>query len=165
MSGTQIVYVGLGSNLGDPLMQVVSAMRTLAESAALRSLRCSSCYASPPVGPPDQPDYVNAVVELETALPPGRLLADLQGIEDLHGRKRDGPRWGPRTLDLDLLVFGSRMIREDKLVVPHPELAHRAFVLVPLKEINAQLDIPGLGTVNALWRALGAPKLPRLTLP
>jgi 2-amino-4-hydroxy-6-hydroxymethyldihydropteridine diphosphokinase len=107
-------------------------------------LACSSLYRTKPVGPRDQPDFVNAVARLCTHLDPLSLLARLQGIERAHGRVRDGTRWGPRTLDLDLLLYGREQIDEPGLRVPHPEIANRAFVLVPLAELGPEPPtIPG----------------------
>ena len=106
------------------------------------------------MGPPGQPDYVNAVMALETALPPHDLLKALQQIEQSHGRVRTGLRWGPRTLDLDILLYGGEQIRDAVLTVPHAGLALREFVLYPLAEIAPPgLDIPGLGRLDALLAA------------
>ncbi len=165
MSVEQSVYVGLGSNLEGPRAQVTRAIHALARMADSRLLRRSSLYRTPPLGPADQPDFVNAVAQLTTRLSPAQVLANLHAIETEQGRTRDGPRWGPRTLDLDLLVYGGRIFSENGLTLPHPGIAERAFVLAPLREIDAQLEIPGLGTVDALWRALGAPSPPKLDPP
>jgi 2-amino-4-hydroxy-6-hydroxymethyldihydropteridine diphosphokinase len=146
-------FIGLGSNLDEPTQQVLSA---LAELAALpdSELRArSSLYQTPPMGPPNQPDYVNAVAELATRLSPHRLLDELQRIEQKHRRLRQ-EHWGPRTLDLDLLVYGSAQIDDPRLRVPHPGLADRAFVVVPLAEIAPALQIPGLPTPAALRASL-----------
>lgn len=102
------------------------------------------------MGPPDQPDYVNAVVRLRTGLDPHTLLKELQAIERSQGRVRDGQRWGPRIIDLDLLIYGDEIIDEPGLRVPHPGLAERAFVLIPLSEIDPQIVIPDLGSIDEL---------------
>lgn len=149
-------YIGLGSNLVDPYTQVCSAIDTLAALPGCTLGRCSSLYATAPLGPLPQPEYVNAVVSLATRLSPLELLAALQGIERDHGRVRDGYRWGPRTLDLDLLLYDELQVRLPELVLPHPEIANRAFVLVPLAEIApAGLLVPGQGQLPNLLSALG----------
>lgn len=142
------VYVGLGSNLEQPLQQIKQALQELDEIPRSRCLKRSSLYRSPPLGPPDQPEYINAVAELETTLEPEILLDQLQRIEQQHGRRREGERWGPRTLDLDLLLFGDRQLATSRLTVPHPGLCERAFVLYPLAEIAGfNLKIPGNDTL------------------
>jgi 2-amino-4-hydroxy-6-hydroxymethyldihydropteridine diphosphokinase len=145
-------YIGLGSNLDHPREQLRRAIAELGQLPQTALVNCSPLYASKPVGPQDQPDYVNAVAELETQLAPLALLDELQAIERAHGRRRDGPRWGPRTLDLDILLYGDWIIREQRLVVPHPELAHRAFVLKPLYDIAPEAGVPGAGLVAELLR-------------
>jgi 2-amino-4-hydroxy-6-hydroxymethyldihydropteridine diphosphokinase len=144
--------VALGSNLEDPAGQVSGAFAELAAIPATRLVARSRLYRTRAVGPP-QPDYVNAAAVLQTTLEPGALLAALQRIEADHGRLRE-TRWGPRTLDLDLLTYGDRVIDTPVLRLPHPHLAERAFVLAPLAEVAADLRIPGLGTVRDLLSAL-----------
>ncbi|MDX9766752.1 MAG: 2-amino-4-hydroxy-6-hydroxymethyldihydropteridine diphosphokinase [Ectothiorhodospiraceae bacterium] len=144
-----LAYIGLGSNLQSPADQVSQAVRELAALPQSRLVACSSLYGSPPMGPSDQPDYVNAVAALTTGLEPRALLEMLFEIERRHGRERL-QRWGPRTLDLDLLLYDDRMIDEAGLVVPHPGLPQRAFVLYPLFEIAPELDVPGFGPLAAL---------------
>jgi 2-amino-4-hydroxy-6-hydroxymethyldihydropteridine diphosphokinase len=112
--------------------------------------RYSSLYRSPPMGPQDQPDYINAVAELETGLSAAELLSLLQAIEDQQGRVRGAARWGPRTLDLDILIYGQAQIKAPKLTVPHPGIAERPFVLYPLAEIAPDLEIPGCGALQKL---------------
>lgn len=147
----QRAYVGLGSNLADPSSQVGAALAELATLPGTRLVAASRLYGNPPMGPQTQPDYVNAVAALDTTLTPLGLLAALQAVEQAHGRARDGERWGPRTLDLDLLVFADQVIDEASLRVPHPGIAERAFVLVPLAEVApADLDVPGHGSLRAL---------------
>ena len=142
-------FVGLGSNLEDPRRQVEQALAELARLPATKLMRRSSLYRSEPVGYISQPDFVNACAELATALEPRPLLAALQSIELLHRRVRTRAN-GPRTLDLDLLVFDGCEIAEPDLVVPHPRLHERAFVLVPLAEIAPDLVVPGEGRVADL---------------
>jgi 2-amino-4-hydroxy-6-hydroxymethyldihydropteridine diphosphokinase len=148
-----VVYIGLGSNLADPRAQVEQGIGELAALDGARLLACSALYASAPVGPPGQPDYVNAVVALESRRSPADLLAALQGIERRHGRRRDGARWGPRTLDLDILLYGRLETVVPGLVLPHPQIRHRAFVLVPLADIAPlDLPVPGQGVLGELLR-------------
>lgn len=142
-------YVGLGSNLNGPLQQVSGAMAALSALPATRCLARSSLYRSPPLGEAAQPDYINAVVLLETGLPAHDLLRALQRIEEDQGRvRRAGERWGPRTLDLDLLLYGEEHFDDPQLTVPHPELSRRDFVLYPMSEIDPDLVIPGLGSLR-----------------
>lgn len=135
-------YIGLGSNLGDPAGQLRSALRALAALPETRLAARSSLYRSAPLGPVDQPDYVNGVAALETFLTPLALLERLNAIEAAQGRVRDGQRWGPRTLDLDLLLYGDERIDSPRLSLPHPGLGQRDFVLVPLYEIAPDLTLP-----------------------
>ena len=144
------VFVALGSNLNDPVQQILSALDALKRIPATRVLTSSSLYRSRPMGGIDQPDFVNAVAELATRLPALNLLEQLQRIERDHGRVRDAPRRGPRTLDLDLLLYGDETIRTPQLEVPHPGIAERDFVLYPLCEIAPHLEIIGHGAVTAL---------------
>ena len=133
-----IVYVGIGSNLADPVRQVSAALRELDVLPHTRLVKQSSLYRSAPVGHDEQPDFVNAVAQLETALPAERLLAELHEIEARHGRTRSFPN-SPRTLDLDLLLYGDAVLALSALTVPHPRMHERAFVLKPLLEIAPQL--------------------------
>lgn len=151
MSGMVRAFVGLGGNLGDveaTLMEAVWALESLPQS----SLRLqSSIYRSPPWGRTDQPDFLNAVVEIQTRLAAIELLNRLLEIEERFGRVRDpADRWGPRKLDLDLLAYGDQEINEPGLHVPHPRLKERAFVLVPLAEIAPTLQLPGMDRVDAM---------------
>ena len=127
-----------------------------------RLIRRSALYRSAPFGGIEQPDYVNAAAVLLTALDARQLLEELQQIELRRGRQRDGMRWGPRVIDLDLLVFASQSIEEPGLVVPHPGIAERNFVLLPLKEIAPGLVIPGLGPVANLPVNMDEPKIERI---
>lgn len=148
------VFVGVGSNLADPRRQVTVALRELRDIAVTRVIASSSLYRSAPLAgpgvPPDQPAYINAVAHLETALAVDSLLDALQAVEARHGRVRSGERWGPRTLDLDILLYGDQRIDTPRLRVPHPGLAERDFVVHPLAEIAPDLDIPGLGPLREL---------------
>ncbi|WP_207061387.1 2-amino-4-hydroxy-6-hydroxymethyldihydropteridine diphosphokinase [Motiliproteus sp. SC1-56] len=142
-------YIGLGSNLLNPLMQVSQAQQALASLAGCREVTHSQLYRSDPVGPPGQPDYINAVTRLETHLAPEALLDRLQAIEQAHNRVR-GERWGPRTLDLDLLLYGDCVIDTPRLKVPHPHMGERSFVLYPLAELAPNLVLPNGSPLQAL---------------
>jgi 2-amino-4-hydroxy-6-hydroxymethyldihydropteridine diphosphokinase len=144
------VYIGLGSNLDDPKRQVRYALQVLTGLPGSTLCRYSSLYRSPPMGPQDQPDYINAVAELETGLSAAELLSLLQAIENQQGRVRGAARWGPRTLDLDILIYGQAQIKAPELTVPHPGIAERPFVLYPLAEIAPDLEIPGCGALQEL---------------
>lgn len=161
------VYIGLGSNLADPVRQLRGALNALAELSDSRLSAVSSFYASDPLGPPDQPRYMNAVACLETTLGPLQLLDALQAIEQSQGRVRKDERWGPRTLDLDILLFGQRRIAEPRLQVPHYHMHARAFVLYPLAEIAAGLVLPDGRPLQALLEACpfeGLERLPGLAV-
>jgi len=143
------VFIGLGSNLESPREQIKTAVKDMQLMPETKFVACSSLYKSPPMGPQDQPDYINAVIELDTKLTPHRLLDQLQKIEQQHGRIRKR-HWGERTLDLDLLVYADEVVNDERLVVPHPGIATRAFVLYPLAELDEQLVIQGIGMVEQL---------------
>ena len=150
------VYVGLGSNLANPAEQIARSIVELGEIPGCRLIAASALFATVPVGPVYQPEFVNAAARLVTRHAPSAMLAALQAIERDHGRVRDGTRWGPRTLDLDLLLFGDLTLRLPGLTIPHPEIANRAFVLVPLAEIAPDgLVVPGQGRLGALLDACG----------
>lgn len=149
MSDMVAAYIGLGSNLDDPEEQLRRAFTELAQIPCTRLICNSDLYRNPPMGGLDQPDYINAVARVETSLGPEQLLQQLQAIETAHGRTRAG-RWGARTLDLDLLVYGSNIIDTPDLQLPHPGVHERAFVLYPLHEIAPDLEIPGRGQVTGL---------------
>lgn len=160
------VYIGLGSNIDDPLDQIRRALRELDGLARVRLVRISSLYRSPPMGPAGQPDYLNAVAALDTSLGAEELLVLLQGIEEFHRRVRTGERWGPRTLDLDLLLYGDQVIDTAHLRVPHYGLQARNFVLHPLAEIApADLEVPGRGALSDLLVHCPADGLQRLDDP
>jgi 2-amino-4-hydroxy-6-hydroxymethyldihydropteridine diphosphokinase len=156
-----VAYIGLGSNLNHPREQVEQGIRELARLPDTVLERASSLYRSAPMGPQDQPDYVNAVVRLRTGLAPQALLDRLQAIEQRHGRRRR-QHWGPRTLDLDVLLYGDCVLLTSRLRVPHPGIAQRSFVLYPLAEIASHLDIPGHGSLTGLLKRCPRGQLARL---
>ena len=135
-------FVGLGSNLARPRQQIEQALEAMGQISDTQLVRCSSLYASKPMGPHDQPDYVNAVVELATGLSPHELLDALQAIEQRQGRVRKEQRWGPRTLDLDILLFADLQFSDERLTIPHYGLCQREFVVLPLLEIAPTLSLP-----------------------
>lgn len=148
-------YVGVGSNLESPREQVEQAISAIAQMEGCFLVAKSSLYRSEPMGQVDQADFINAVVAVQTVLDPRTLLAKLQGIEQDQGRVRDGEHWGPRTLDLDLLMHGSSVIDEPGLTLPHPGIALRNFVLLPFAEIASDVVIPELTDVGTLARKIG----------
>jgi 2-amino-4-hydroxy-6-hydroxymethyldihydropteridine diphosphokinase len=149
-----IVYIGLGGNLADPQVQVERGMDALAGLPETRLLRRSGLYRSAPWGRPDQPEFINAVAVLDTRLAPRHLLDALLAIERQFGRERDNTRWGPRVLDLDILVYADLELDEPGLHLPHPHLCERAFALMPLCEIAPKLNIPAQGRADALLARL-----------
>jgi 2-amino-4-hydroxy-6-hydroxymethyldihydropteridine diphosphokinase len=144
-----LAYIGLGSNLDDPHAHVMCAFDELATIPASRLVKRSAIYRSRAVGPGDQPDYINAAALLHTELTPLALLDALQAIEQMHQRVRL-EHWGPRTLDLDILLLDKRTITNDRLTVPHPYLAQRSFVLYPLADIEPELRLPDGTSLRAL---------------
>ena len=130
-----VVYIAIGSNLASPLEQVNAAVQAIGEIPDSRIVAVSSFYRTPPLGPQDQPDYLNAAVALDTALAPEALLDHTQRIELQQGRVRKAERWGPRTLDLDIIFYDDLVAETDTLCIPHVEMHKRAFVLEPLHEI------------------------------
>jgi 2-amino-4-hydroxy-6-hydroxymethyldihydropteridine diphosphokinase len=136
-------YIGIGSNLESPEHQVSAAMKAIGGLPDTRLVSQSGLYRSSPMGPADQPDFVNAVVAVMTEKSASDLLHDLQEIERQHGRVRDGQRWGPRTLDLDLLAYADLVSDDEELTLPHPGIAQRNFVLLPWQEIAANFRLPG----------------------
>lgn len=148
-----LAWIGLGSNLDVPSAHVERALDELDGLPLTRRRDASSLYATRPVGPADQPDFINAVARLETRLSPLALLDQLQALEQRHGRVR-GQRWGPRTLDLDLLLFDEQHLVTPRLTLPHPEMTRRAFVLVPLAEIAPSLVLPDGRDIASLTAAL-----------
>ena len=156
-----LAYVALGSNLGDPQQQLLDAMQALATTPGLRLLQRSALYRTPPWGMLQQPPFVNAAVQLDSALSPHALLDALLAIEQRAGRVR-GARNGPRTLDLDLLHVDGVQLDDARLSLPHPRMAQRAFVLLPLRDIAPALQLPGYGRVDQLLAALDAAGCERL---
>jgi 2-amino-4-hydroxy-6-hydroxymethyldihydropteridine diphosphokinase len=155
-------YLGLGSNLASPLEQLKSARAAIAATVGIKERAFSSLYHSLPMGPQDQPDYVNAVMAIDTELSVLDLLQSLQVIENAHGRCRAGERWGARTLDLDILMYGDQQIDLPMLTVPHPGIAERSFVLYPWHEIAPELSIPGKGQLADLLANCSLAGLKRL---
>ena len=155
------VFVGLGSNLNNPIEQINQAFYALDDITQTSRIKTSALYSSAPMGPQDQPDYINAVVELETELSSYALLDALQAIETQQGRVRHR-HWGERTLDLDLLLYNDEKIRNDRLQVPHPGIGERNFVLYPLFDIAPELEIPGLGLIKGLLSSCERGSLQRI---
>lgn len=155
-------YIGLGSNLEQPVEQIKQAVISITALEEVSVIACSPLYSSTPVGPADQPDYINAVLKISTSYSALNLLDRLQSIENSQGRKRL-IRWGARTLDLDILLFDQEIINTEKLVIPHRELANRCFVLYPLADIaDNNLSIPGFGVLADLLAKCPSDGLSRL---
>jgi 2-amino-4-hydroxy-6-hydroxymethyldihydropteridine diphosphokinase len=156
-----LAYIGLGSNLQQPLLQIQQALDELAELPDTKLLRSSPFYRSRAIGP-EQPDFINAAAVLETALSPIALLDELQKIEQAHQRKRE-IYWGPRTLDLDLLLYDQQLIDLPRLKVPHPFLTQRAFVLLPLLDLDKNLALPNGNKLQDCVAQCQDQKIERLT--
>ena len=154
-------YVGLGANLGEPRRQLTEAIIAMSGLPETRLAGHSSFYRTAPVGYENQPEFLNAVAALDTRIAPGVLLEGLQGIERRHHRERSFPN-APRTLDLDLLLFGDEQISRPGLTVPHPRMHERAFVLEPLLELDPEISIPGKGKANAFLAASASQKIERI---
>ena len=154
-------FIAVGSNLEDPEAQVQNAFEELAMLPKTRLARVSSLYRTAPVGYEDQPEFVNAVAEIETALEPRALLDELLAIERRHGRIRDFAN-APRTLDLDIALFEDTKVDEPGLTIPHPRMHERAFVMVPLAEIVPDAEIAGLGRAADVARRLDADSVKRI---
>lgn len=156
------VFIGLGSNLADPLSQLKKAIGHLKKVENLELIKVSSFYSSTPMGPQDQPDYINAVVEVTTGLNAEQLLDELQAIENKQGRVRS-QHWGARTLDLDILLYGSEVINSERLTVPHSGISERNFVLYPLHDlVGENFEIPKLGNISQLLTACPITGITRL---
>ena len=149
-----LAYIALGSNLASPLEHVTSALKAIAAIPESQVVAISSFYRTPPLGPADQPDYLNAAVALETALSAEALLVQTQRIELESGRVRKAERWGPRTLDLDIMLFGRQCIDTPRLTVPHYDMKRRAFMLLPLLEIAPDCQFPDGQTVASVLATL-----------
>jgi 2-amino-4-hydroxy-6-hydroxymethyldihydropteridine diphosphokinase len=147
-------YIGMGANLGNREETIKRALALLAGRPGVNVVAVSSLRETDPVGFAEQHRFLNGAAAVETELEPRALLAALLAVERELGRTRDGPRFGPRTIDLDLLVYGGREVAEPGLTVPHPRLAERAFALEPLAELDPELEIPGRGRVEDLLRGL-----------
>ncbi|TDQ20952.1 2-amino-4-hydroxy-6-hydroxymethyldihydropteridine diphosphokinase [Raoultella sp. BIGb0149] len=153
-----LAFIALGSNLAAPLEQVNAAVAALAELPNSRIVAVSSFYRTPPLGPQDQPDYLNAAVALETGLTAEELLDNTQRIELQQGRERKAERWGPRTLDLDIMLFGEQVIDSERLTVPHYDMKNRGFMLWPLFEIAPELHFPDGVALRSVLTQLAADK-------
>ncbi|WP_448553622.1 2-amino-4-hydroxy-6-hydroxymethyldihydropteridine diphosphokinase [Thalassotalea montiporae] len=147
-------YIGLGSNLAEPAKQIQQAVDAISTIERSRIAALSSLFFSRPMGPQDQPDYMNAVLALDTELTPIELLDALQAIEKQAGRVRKGDRWGPRILDLDIILFDQQIINNERLIIPHYGMKEREFVLRPLAEIAPQLVLPDGDLVSELSKAI-----------
>jgi 2-amino-4-hydroxy-6-hydroxymethyldihydropteridine diphosphokinase len=159
---SQLAYIGLGSNLDNPAGQIEQAFELIEKLPETRVIARSSLYRSAPFGPVEQPDFINAVVSVMTSLAATTLLEHLQEIERSQGRIRGNVRWGPRVLDLDLLVYGDAVIEKPELMVPHPGIAARNFVLLPLREIAPDLVVPNLGRVGDAEINKSEPQISRI---
>lgn len=153
-----LAYIAIGSNLASPLEQVNAAIQALGEIPESRIVALSSFYRTPPLGPQDQPDYLNAAVALETTLLPDALLNHTQRIELQQGRVRKAERWGPRTLDLDIMLFGDQVINTERLTIPHYDMKNRGFMLWPLFEIAPECVFPDSITLHQQLTLLAAEK-------
>lgn len=153
MVTVSISFLSLGSNLGDRLAHLTAAINQLANNPQIQILKVSSVYQTKPVGGPTQDDFLNAVVKIETEMLPKQLLAFVQSIENAQNRTRD-IRWGPRTLDIDVLSYDDLVSLDEELTLPHPRIAQRAFVLVPLFEIEPYGQISGLGQIAQLYNQI-----------
>jgi 2-amino-4-hydroxy-6-hydroxymethyldihydropteridine diphosphokinase len=155
-------YVALGSNLDDPARQVERAFDALAGLPYSKLVARSPCYRSPPMGSVEQPDFVNAVAGMLTQLEPSQLLQQLKLLESQLGRSAPVVRWGPRRIDLDLLMHGGAVVDEPGLTLPHPGIAERAFVLVPLADVAPEVIVAGRGRVRSLLAGVDVRSLERL---
>nr|WP_247664670.1 2-amino-4-hydroxy-6-hydroxymethyldihydropteridine diphosphokinase [Pseudoalteromonas sp. MMG010] len=158
------VYLGLGANLNSPKLQLDNAIAALKQLPKCEFVKASHYYASKPMGPQDQPDYINAVAYIKTNLPPEQLLDLTQQIELQHGRVRKAERWGARTLDIDTLLFGDKIINTPRLTVPHYGLSEREFVIFPLLEIAPQLVLPSGVAIKDIAKNLPLNDLQQLPL-
>ena len=157
------VYVGLGSNLNDPIAQLRAARGALSMLPSTRLEKCSSFYRTAPVGYTEQPDFLNAVCRLNTGLAAAALIEHLRAIEVRYGRVECEQKWGPRTIDLDLLLYDQSVMNASGLTVPHPRLHERAFVLYPLSELDRDLVVPGRGAVGDLLAACHGQRIEKLS--
>ena len=151
---TSIVYIGLGSNIEQPYLQIKNAIIALDELPAITVIKDSGYFKSKPMGPEDQPDYVNAVVEIETSIDATELLKHCQLIEKQQGRIKLR-HWGERTIDLDILLYADQQIETEELIVPHPGICQRDFVYMPLLKIKPDIKVPGTGLLNNMVKLTG----------
>jgi 2-amino-4-hydroxy-6-hydroxymethyldihydropteridine diphosphokinase len=156
-------WLGLGSNLQNPVTQLQLAIGQLRDAEGIDVLRTSSFYSTPPWGDESQDDFINAVAQIQTQLSPLSLLQLLQSIEDEMGRQRSNRRWGPRVIDIDLLLFDEQVLQSTELELPHPRMHERAFVLLPLSELDPFAEIPGHGSIAALLSQLDCSGIYRLS--
>ncbi|GLT16006.1 2-amino-4-hydroxy-6-hydroxymethyldihydropteridine diphosphokinase [Vibrio algivorus] len=147
-------YIAIGSNLAEPVQQAKRAIEALRDHPHIKLITCSSLYSSTPMGPQDQPDYINAVAEIQTELSPLELLDNTQAIEQQQGRVRKAERWGPRSLDLDILLYGKQVINNERLTVPHYGIKVREFVIYPLFEIAPNLSLPDGTELKSLLNSI-----------
>ncbi len=156
-----LAYIGLGSNLNDPKQQIKTAVMALHATKDVEVVNLSSLYQSPPVDDSKQPDYINAIAQVNTHLTPLELLYVCQTIETQQHRVRE-KKWGARTIDLDIITYGVQVVASKQLVIPHPEMMNRAFVLIPLAELEPDLKVPVLGPIEDIIQELGAYQLTKL---
>jgi len=155
-------WLGLGSNLQQPVAQLKDALGRLGLVEGIEILNASGLYRTPPWGDDKQDDFINAVVQIETDLGPIPLLRVLQSIENEMGRQRSGRRWGPRLIDIDLLLYADQQVQSEELELPHPRMHERAFVLIPLCELDKTVNIPGHGVAEDLLQQLDSQDIFRL---
>ncbi|WP_159817689.1 2-amino-4-hydroxy-6-hydroxymethyldihydropteridine diphosphokinase [Colwellia sp. 20A7] len=158
-----IAYIGLGSNLSEPIEQVKNAIKAIENITRSTVISVSSLYLSKPMGPQDQDDYINAVLCLETSLSAIELLDALQTIENEFGRVRKENRWGARILDLDIILFGNQVINSERLIIPHYGMTEREFVLIPLAEISPLLQLPNGQKITFLSQKISANSMIKLS--
>ncbi|WPE15990.1 2-amino-4-hydroxy-6-hydroxymethyldihydropteridine diphosphokinase [Candidatus Thioglobus autotrophicus] len=156
-----LAYIGLGSNLNNPKQQIKAAVMALHATKDVEVVNLSSLYQSPPVDDSKQPDYINAIAQVNTHLTPLELLYACQAIETQQHRVRE-KKWGARTIDLDIITYGVQVVASKQLVIPHPEMMNRAFVLIPLAELEPDLKVPVLGPIEDIIQELGAYQLTKL---
>jgi 2-amino-4-hydroxy-6-hydroxymethyldihydropteridine diphosphokinase len=156
-----LAYIGLGSNLNSPKQQIKDAVMALHTAKDVEVVNLSSLYQSPPVDGSKQPDYINAIVQVNTHLTPLELLYVCQDIETQQHRVRE-KKWGARTIDLDIIIYGVQVVASKQLIIPHPQMMNRAFVLIPLAELEDDLKVPVLGPIQNLIKELGEFELTKL---
>ncbi|MCH9745713.1 MAG: 2-amino-4-hydroxy-6-hydroxymethyldihydropteridine diphosphokinase [Proteobacteria bacterium] len=156
-----LAYIGLGSNLNNPRQQIKTAVMALHTAKDIEVVNLSSLYQSPPVDNSKQPDYINAIAQVNTHLTPLELLYVCQNIETQQHRVRE-KKWGARTIDLDIITYGVQVVASKQLVIPHPEMMNRAFVLIPLAELEPDLKVPVLGSIQDIIQELGDYQLTKL---